>query len=497
MAIAFDARTVAANYSSTGTQTTSHAGSASARAAIVLIEQNGNANDEVSAVTYGGVDMVEIRTDSEATEAGRVYIWFLDNIATGTQNVAMTTTASTTKTLVVATMTTASGTGAVVYSHNSATSASASNPTVTLSGLVNGVSYLFFGVIHSGLQAMTTTPGAPFNATAMAAVDRGSQGYGMAQGVATASGTTQNCVWTAATADDYVWSAVAVAETTIRGTTATAETVTLSSAGFVEKLAGTTTTAETVTLSSAGFVALTESASATSVTVTLSAAGTVETVSGDFTGGGSLAETVTLSSAGVVGAVTDATALTETVTLTASGLVDVTAAATATSVTVTTAAAGTVGAVTGTTTTAQTVTITASGISDSPDKTGGASTTAVTVTTAASGVAGSVQPDSGGTGGGGQFIPYRQPYQPVTVHRSQGAQARVTVATRAAGLVSAATDSATVLTVKTTASGIVGLSSRAYLTVTATTKLRHDRTFVISESEVRRIRDDGELMLLI
>ena len=91
MAIAHDVTTTATAYTSTGTQTTSHAASASARAAVVLIAQAGTASDEVSGVTYGGVAMNELRVppDSESTEAGAVYIYWLDGIATGTQNVAM------------------------------------------------------------------------------------------------------------------------------------------------------------------------------------------------------------------------------------------------------------------------------------------------------------------------------------------------------------------------------------------------------------------------
>src|SRR5690349_21415106 len=149
MAIARIAETVGTAYSSTGSQTTSHAGGASARAAVVLIHQDASATDQVSGVTYGGVAMTRIRSDSESTEAGRVYIYFLDGVATGTQNVIMTTTSTSTKQLVVGTVSASD----IVYvaGHNSGTSASVANPSWSITGLTSGTKLEAYEVIHSGL----------------------------------------------------------------------------------------------------------------------------------------------------------------------------------------------------------------------------------------------------------------------------------------------------------------------------------------------------------
>ena len=219
MAIAFDARTVGADYSLTGTQTISHTAGATARAAVVLIEQNGANTDEVGTVSYNGVamDHVLAAEGGESTEAGYVHMYFLDGI-TGqgsAVNVSMQTTGSTTKTMVVATISVATNKAVSLISSNFSSNAGAANPTVTLSGLTASTQYMFMGVIHSGLNTMTTTPGSPFSATAMASADRGNQGYGMAQGVATTTGTTQACVWTAATSDDYAFGAAAFQEVAV------------------------------------------------------------------------------------------------------------------------------------------------------------------------------------------------------------------------------------------------------------------------------------------
>lgn len=219
MAIAHDVATVsAADYTATGSQTTSHAGSASARAAVVIITMVGSA-DQVSGVTYGGAAMTRLRFDTETTEAGGVYIYWLDGIATGTQNVVMTTTGTAAKRLSVSTMTVASGLSVVVASHNTATSTSAANPSVTLTGLTSGSTLSAYLGVHSGLQTMTTTPGASW--TNIVNADRGNTGYGQARQQVASSGTTLVCNWTAATADDYVISAVAFIESLTQTLTAT------------------------------------------------------------------------------------------------------------------------------------------------------------------------------------------------------------------------------------------------------------------------------------
>ena len=142
MTIAHDTATVATAYTSTGTQTTSHTGSASTKAVVVLIDQNGSTADQVSGVTYGGTAMKRLDTNSESTEAGRVYTYYLINPPTGTQNVAMTTTGTADKQLVCATMTgsaykTIKLAGGTPWAFTG-TSASTSNPSWNITGLTAG-----------------------------------------------------------------------------------------------------------------------------------------------------------------------------------------------------------------------------------------------------------------------------------------------------------------------------------------------------------------------
>lgn len=205
--VRFDVSTAGVAYTLTGSQTTSHAGNASARAAVVMIDQNGTAADEVSGVTYGGAAMTRLRFDTEATEAGGTYIYWLNAVATGTQNVIMTTTAATNKQLTVATMLADAGGSVDVAGHNTGTSASVANPSWTISGLTAATQLSAFEVIHSGLVTMTTTPAASW--TLLTATDLGTQGRGFAYQNVASSGTTLTCGWTAATADNFVGSAVA------------------------------------------------------------------------------------------------------------------------------------------------------------------------------------------------------------------------------------------------------------------------------------------------
>ena len=213
MTIAHDVTTAGVAYAAIGTQTISHVASASARGACVLIEQAGTTADEVSSVTYGGAVMTRLRFDTEATEAGAVYEYWLDGVAGGTQNVAMTTIAATNKQLVVSTMTVSSGSSVAVAGHNTGTSASVINPAWSITGLTAATVLTAFEVIHSGLQTMTTTPGGSW--TLISSTDLGAVGRGFARQQVASSGTSLVCGWTAATADDFVGASVAFKETPI------------------------------------------------------------------------------------------------------------------------------------------------------------------------------------------------------------------------------------------------------------------------------------------
>lgn len=200
MAIAFDVATTAtASSVAIETQNTTHNGSASTKAAVVMIVQDSPSTDQVSGVTYGGVAMTRLDSQVDATEAGRVYVYWLQNPPTGSRTVAMTTTGTTNKRLVVATMT-ASGTVAVA-GQATGTSASQANPSWNITGLTAGTKLEAFEAIHSGLDTMTNTPAAGW--TLIHSQDLGAAGRGFARQSVASSGTTLACGWTAATADDY------------------------------------------------------------------------------------------------------------------------------------------------------------------------------------------------------------------------------------------------------------------------------------------------------
>lgn len=210
MTIAHDTSTTSAAYSLTGTQTTSHAGSSSVKAVVVCVDQNGLSTDQISGITYGGVAMTRLDSNSEATEQGRVYVYYLLNPPTGTQNVAMTTTGTSNKQYVCSTMNGDPLKAIRIAGFNFGTSASASNPSWTISSLPTGVKLEAYEVIHSGLDTMTTTPAT--NWTNAVTSDLGSQGRGWARQTVASSSATLASGWIAATADDYVGMSVAFYE---------------------------------------------------------------------------------------------------------------------------------------------------------------------------------------------------------------------------------------------------------------------------------------------
>lgn len=215
MAISYDATTVsAADYTSIGTQTTSHVGSASTRAAVVLVSQAGTA-DSISSVTYGGVTMNRVAFDVDATsgDAGAVYIYWLVDPPTGTQNVSMVSTTTDAKRLSVSTMLCAS-TKQVGIAGEVTSTTTAANPSVAITGLTSGNAHAAYFTLFSGLNTMTTTPGSGW--TNIVNADRGTDGYGQARLTTITSGVTSiTATWTAATSDNYVISAIAFTETAV------------------------------------------------------------------------------------------------------------------------------------------------------------------------------------------------------------------------------------------------------------------------------------------
>jgi hypothetical protein len=211
MAISHDAVTLGTAYTTTGTQTTSHVANASAYAALVFVVQQSSVADQISGITYGGTAMTRLSFETNGTESGAVYTYFLDAVSGGTQNVAMTTTGTAEKQLMVATMLKTASPASVVPIIGTGTSTSATDPTWNITGLNTADTYVAYEAIHSGLQAMTTTPNASW--TLVGSTDAGTQGRGFARLTSATSGVSSiTSGWLAGTADDFVGVSVALYE---------------------------------------------------------------------------------------------------------------------------------------------------------------------------------------------------------------------------------------------------------------------------------------------
>jgi hypothetical protein len=90
MAVGHDAASESAVSTSAASFTWSHPGTGSARAAIVFVLSIQGTGDD-TAVTYGGAAMALFGSGADTdTEAGTVRGYFLDNVATGAQDVVVT-----------------------------------------------------------------------------------------------------------------------------------------------------------------------------------------------------------------------------------------------------------------------------------------------------------------------------------------------------------------------------------------------------------------------
>jgi hypothetical protein len=97
MAVAHDAASESAVSTNAASFTWSHAGGGSARGAIVFVLTVAGTALE-TAVTYGGVSMALIGSGADTdTEPGIVRCYYLDNVATGTQDIVVTRTNSATQ----------------------------------------------------------------------------------------------------------------------------------------------------------------------------------------------------------------------------------------------------------------------------------------------------------------------------------------------------------------------------------------------------------------
>ena len=190
----------------TGDQTFSHAGSASAGGATVMVLCTGT-TAVVTGVLYGGVAMTLTQSATDTSEAGRVELYTLTDsgFPTGTQTVTLQGCTATAKWATCATVTVAAGKIATVNQSGKVDTTTSTNPTVTL---VTTDTTMLYGAFHSGLAA---PPAAGLNYTGIHLRDYGQlSSITIRRNSPPAAGSI--AVDTSGASDDWCGAAVAFAE---------------------------------------------------------------------------------------------------------------------------------------------------------------------------------------------------------------------------------------------------------------------------------------------
>lgn len=214
MAIAHGSEVVGADSVAAGNYDTSMTPAATPNGVCVIIVC-GSTSDLVTSVAYGtgagAVPLARASFQTEATEAGGVYIYWAGGgsvFPSGAQTVRVVRTGTTSMGMVCSTMTTAANQQVDIDGTvQTGTSASVANPSWTHTSLVNNV-VAYLG-IHSGLQTMTNTPAASW--TLQSSFDAGAVGRGWARRTLATAGALAPG-WTAGTADDFRGSSIAFKE---------------------------------------------------------------------------------------------------------------------------------------------------------------------------------------------------------------------------------------------------------------------------------------------
>jgi hypothetical protein len=211
VAIAHQTEVLGAANTTAGNYDTAVTPAAAPDGVCVILVQGGAVTDLVTSVAYGvaggAVTLTRRRFDTEATEAGGVYIYWGTGLPTGTQTVRVARTGTTNLRAVIWTMTVAAGQSVLIDADNVGTSASVANPGWTLNTTPATNTVCYEG-IHSGLQTMTATPAAGW--TLSTSDDIGTTGRGWARRTATGGAVASG--WVASTAEDFVGSSVAFKE---------------------------------------------------------------------------------------------------------------------------------------------------------------------------------------------------------------------------------------------------------------------------------------------
>jgi hypothetical protein len=195
----------------TGDRTFNHAGGASAKGAVVVINVTGTVNP-VAGVSYGGVGMTLITSAVDTTEAGSVWIYALTGVVipTGTQTVTLQNCIATGKWVTCSTVTAATD-GTKVNAFGTKNTTVAANPTVNV---ITTATTLLYGGLHGG----AASPGSyvvTANYTSQFNNDYGALSARSSRLTSPIASGTIVYDFTYVTSDDYCICAVALEEFTI------------------------------------------------------------------------------------------------------------------------------------------------------------------------------------------------------------------------------------------------------------------------------------------
>jgi hypothetical protein len=200
----------------TGNRTFSHAGSASAKAAVVVLCFTGN-SEVVSGVLYGGVAMTNQAAGTDTSEAGVVQCWVLASpatVPTGTQTVTLQGCTATAKWATCSTLTASAG-NAVFHTAGTVDTTIAANPSVALTTTKTTLCY---GGVHSGAAAPPSVPTS--GSTLLKQNDYGVLGSSTLRRTSPDASGTVTLGYTLAS-DDHCMAAIAFAEQPVHDATAT------------------------------------------------------------------------------------------------------------------------------------------------------------------------------------------------------------------------------------------------------------------------------------
>lgn len=195
----------------TGDRTFSHAGTSSARGAIVILMHQSGTADGVTGVLYGGTAMAKVATASDTSEANRVTIWFLGDLTglTGTQTVTLQGAAATAKVAAACTVTAGTATTALDNTGVVDTTTS-SNPTVTFTTVANAMVY---GAVGGGANNPTSyAAGTGETVFTGSGTDYGALSARPARSTAATSAGSYTFDFSYATSDDWCIAAASIKE---------------------------------------------------------------------------------------------------------------------------------------------------------------------------------------------------------------------------------------------------------------------------------------------